>query len=429
MHWVRMLAAALAMVMTFGLATPASAQDDDAVLRDRVAQVVAVMQGTRGPGDTFETAFLAAVPAAQLRALTVQLTEQGGALTGFADFKREHPLAATFTLRFAKGTAMARVDLSPRKPNLVSGFRIFALALADDSLAAVDRDFAALSGKAGYAIHRLSNGAPKLMYERQGRTAFAVGSSFKLYVLAVLARQVQDGTRRWSDVVPVAGKSFPGGTAYTLPVGAPVTLHTLASLMISISDNTATDMLVRLVGQQALAREVRAAGHANPEALSPMLTTAQAFALKLSGAATVDAYVHAPLKERQRLLAALPVSNITQADVNRLGQAPSAIETAEWFASPSDLAGIMDDLRQLGSKDALDILAINPALDSAAAEAWSYAGYKGGSEPGVISMTWLLRDRAGLWFTVSGSWNDRDAPIDESRFVSLMQRLVKLSAD
>ena len=48
------------------------------------------------------------------------------------------------------------------------------------------------------------------------------------------------------------------------PKGAPVTLHTLATLMISISDNTATDQLIAIVGRDAIAEELRASGHAEP---------------------------------------------------------------------------------------------------------------------------------------------------------------------
>ena len=40
--------------------------------------------------------------------------------------------------------------------------------------------------------------------------------------------------------------SLPSGITQSWPAGSPVTLQTLATLMISISDNTATDTLVTL---------------------------------------------------------------------------------------------------------------------------------------------------------------------------------------
>lgn len=400
------------------------------VLETRAGEVVAVLKGERPAADVFDTAFLAAVPPDKLREIAAQMVAQGGPLQGYEGFAADGAGAATFTLRFANATAPSRLELGPTPPGKVAGFRIFGLTPGGDSLERIDADFAALPGKAGFAIHRLGSGAPVLVHGRAAASPFAIGSAFKLYVLAALARQVQEGKRRWSDVVPVSGKSFQGGTVHSLPDGAPITLHTLASLMISISDNSATDMLVRLVGQQALAREVALSGHVRPEAMAPMLTTAQLFALKLEGQAAAQAYAHAAPAERVRQLAALDVSRLSEARPGEVfGHGPVAIEQVEWFASPTDLAGIMDDLRRLGSKEALDILAINPAMDEVTARAWSYVGYKGGSEDGVISMTWLLRDKAGAWSVASGSWNDPERPIEAGRFELLMLRLAKFAGE
>lgn len=427
MIWLRtLLALALALVGP-AIAAPAQAQDDDALLKTRIEEVVAVLQGSRDAAQTFDARFLAAVPPDQLRALAAKLIAQGGAVEGYGDFRREQPNSATFTLRFAKATAPARIELDPAAPGLVSGFRIFGLTPGGDSLAKLDTAFAALPGKAGFALYRLGDGPPALVQGREQDTAFAIGSTFKLYVLATLARQVQAGQRRWSDVVPVSGKSFPSGIVHTLPEGAPVTLHTLASLMISVSDNTATDILVRLVGQEALAHEVALSGHARPDTLAPMLTTAQFFALKLAGGEAAARYAAASPAERARLLATLDLGAVADADPGRLGHVPNAIGQIEWFASPADLARAMDDLRRLANPEALAILAINPAMDAASAAGWGFVGYKGGSEAGVMSMTWLLRDKAGAWYAATGSWNDPAAALDEDRFLQLMLRLAKLA--
>lgn len=429
-HVLRLvLSLAFASYLGFGATGTAMAQDEaEALLRSRIGEVVAIVQGKGDPAQTFDARFLAAVPPDKLRALADQLVAQGGPITGTADFKREQQGSASFTLNLAKGTAPARIELNPAAPGLVSGLRIFGFTPDGDSLDKLDREFAALPGKAGFAIYRLTQGGPRPTGGRAVDTPFAIGSTFKLYVLAALARQMKDGKRHWNDVVPVSGKSFPGGTVHTLPDGAPVTVHTLASLMIAVSDNTATDILVRLVGQEDLAREVKLAGHARPEALAPMLTTAQLFALKRSGAQTAAAYAAATTAQREGMLAALDLSAISSADPGEVfGHGPVAIDMVEWFASPADLAGVMDDLRRLDSAEAFAILAINPAMDEATARGWQRVGYKGGSEDGVISMTWLLQDKDGAWSAVTGSWNDAGAPMDTSRFEMLMQRLVKLA--
>ena len=72
------------------------------------------------------------------------------------------------------------------------------------------------------------------------------------------------------------------------------------------------------------------------------------------------------------------------------------------------------------------ILAINPGIGAGLAKRFAYVGYKGGSEPGVISMTALLRDSAGKARVVSASWNNPAAAVDELAFVALVSRAVEL---
>lgn len=49
-------------------------------------------------------------------------------------------------------------------------------------------------------------------------------------------------------------KSLPGGILQNWPKGAPLTLHTLAGLMISQSDNTAADTLLEILGRDVVCR-------------------------------------------------------------------------------------------------------------------------------------------------------------------------------
>ena len=65
---------------------------------------------------------------------------------------------------------------------------------------------------------------------------------------------------------------------------------------------------------------------------------------------------------------------------------------------------------------------------SSVSGAYAYVGYKGGSEAGVMNMTYLLRTRDGRAYAVTGSWNDPAAALMEGRFSSLMARLVQLIA-
>ena len=79
----------------------------------------------------------------------------------------------------------------------------------------------------------------------------AVGSAFKLGILAELLAQTKTGSAPVVGGHDLAGfdKALPSGFLQTWPEASPLTLQTLATLMISQSDNTATNVLLRLVGR------------------------------------------------------------------------------------------------------------------------------------------------------------------------------------
>src|SRR5690606_10696600 len=95
-----------------------------------------------------------------------------------------------------------------------------------------------------------------------------------------LARAVEAGERRWSDVIPLARKSFSGRLA-AYPVNAPMTHHSLAAAMIAESDNSAADTLLLALGRGKVDALLLRTGHASTDAALPLLTTAEAFALKM----------------------------------------------------------------------------------------------------------------------------------------------------
>ena len=49
---------------------------------------------------------------------------------------------------------------------------------------------------------------------------------------------------------------------------------------------------------------------------------------------------------------------------------------------------------------------------------------KGGGEPGVLDMTWLLGRKDGAWFAVSASWNDETQTVDTTELATLLQGLI-----
>ncbi len=79
-----------------------------------------------------------------------------------------------------------------------------------------------------------------------------MGSTFKLATLAALRAQVDTKQRSWRDVVELSwrARSLPPASSRTCLDGLRSPALRRAALMISRSDNTATDTLIRLVAGQ-----------------------------------------------------------------------------------------------------------------------------------------------------------------------------------
>ena len=74
-------------------------------------------------------------------------------------------------------------------------------------------------------------------------------------------------------------------------------------------------------------------------------------------------------------------------------------------------------------------MAINPGIGQDAARKWDYLGYKGGSEPGVLSYNFLLRSKTGKEYAVSVNWNNEEQSLQESELLALTTRLINLLAE
>lgn len=284
-----------------------------------------------------------------------------------------------------------------------------------------------LPGEVSLAAARLEDGGPANFLTQKAERPLAIGSVFKLFLLAELVRQVKAGERRWGDVVPLGALSLPSGLLQDWPKGSPITLHSLAALMISRSDNSAADTLLTVLGRDRIETLLPELGVAAPALDRPFLATREAFVLKYGEPDLLRRWTAADEAGRRALLdGELAAVEAAGLDGKRFTGRPTAIGEAEWFASPADLVRALDWLRRSGDRVALDLLAINPGVDRGLAGDFAYVGYKGGSEPGVVSMSFLLRSREGRWLAVSATWNNPDAPLDEAKFIALMSRLVGL---
>ena len=70
-------------------------------------------------------------------------------------------------------------------------------------------------------------------------------------------------------------------------------------------------------------------------------------------------------------------------------------------------------------------LRINPGIPFNN-ETWKSVAFKGGSEPGVMNLTFLLERKDSRWFALSVTWNDSDKPLAEDRLIELAQKGVAI---
>ena len=410
------------------MAYPAMAQEqtaENSPLDARAADVVGLIKGEGDAASVFSDAFLAQVSAEKFAEISQQLTAQLGPIVGVESVEPTGAYKAQITLRFESALAAGPMTLSATEPYKIEGLLLNDIRPVATGKDSVSTDMDALPGSKAAWFGPL-DGDPIFTYGDASQP-FALGSTFKLYVLAALARAVDEGRLSWDDVVTLDAKSFPSGIMQSWPDGSPVTLHTAATLMISISDNTATDLVLHTVGRDAVEAEMRASGNAHLAKTLPFLSTREMFVIKASDLG--ETYAAASEAERRAMLASLDLDSI---DEDRFLETftsgtPVLIEDIEWFASMADERALMRVLAALPDDTARRIMTVNPVFDEKETANWEYVGYKGGSEPGVLNMSWLLRDHAGRWYMLAISQMDPASEVDTSTLLLMAKRILALA--
>jgi hypothetical protein len=309
-----------------------------------------------------------------------------------------------FVLTFERGTVPTHLEVNPQ--GQITGLLFETPQLAALPLDQLLAEFAALPGQ----VHLLATRNGEIVAAANADQPLAVGSTFKLSILQVLKSQIEAGTHRWDEVVALQDnlKSLPSGFLQTWPAGSPITLETLATLMISQSDNTATDHLLSLVGRE------------NVEAISdrnrPFLSTREAFVLKDPTNQSILSRWRRSSEKSTFLsaLAALPLP-----DASLFNGGSQALDV-EWFYTAHELCSAMEAIADL------PLMSVNPGLVNSAD--WDKVAFKGGSEPGVENFTtFLINDDESSVQTqlcVTATWN-HESGIDEIKFSTLYRSLIE----
>jgi hypothetical protein len=132
------------------------------------------------------------------------------------------------------------------------------------------------------------------------------------------------------------------------------------------------------------------------------------------------AYVAADVVHKRKLLDGFEQRDLSAAPLTENGWAkPRMIDSIEWFSSPTDLCKLMVALKAQADAPKTApvgaILSMNPGLPDEKG-AYKYIAFKGGSEPGVMNMTWLMQRKSDdKWVFLTVGFNDASNPIDEGK--------------
>ncbi len=427
------LFAALIAISALGVPSLAKAEQMATVSTEydhRASELLDILKGSQQEESFFASSFLDAIPLPQVRALIAQLQTQYGEPLKIARIIPATAQDGTVEIAYTKATLAMRMVLDSSAPYPVIGLQVTGANMTDDSIDKVKQELEKLPGTVGLEIAEIGADQTSIITSLNADRQFAIGSTFKLYVLAALSSKIANSDRDWDDVVPIYRKSLPSGILQDWPIGTPMTLQALATLMISVSDNTATDILMTELGSKILDEIVHKSGHSVPDKMLPMLSTIEFFDLKMPNNADVRAlYIDASDDVQRDLLSRYNIGlDAKSIDIGNLANQPQHIETVEWFAAPSDLTGLLRIINNIEDPVVENILKINPLIPPGDALRWKYIGGKGGSEPGVISFAFLTRSKSGKAYAVSGSWNNSVAPVDNDKFTLIMNRLLNLIA-
>jgi beta-lactamase class A len=175
-----------------------------------------------------------------------------------------------------------------------------------------------VDGVVGYSIVDLTNG------ERIGHlesATFPTASAIKLAIVYELFKQSEEGTVRLEETMTLDRRQAVGGTGVLVEMGTPtLSIRDYAVLMVTLSDNTATNVLIDRLGMERIATRLNGLGLNGTKLRRHMMDTA--------AARRGDENVSTP-DELVRLLQAMYGSTSAQAKTAGHYQMNAAIELLE----------------------------------------------------------------------------------------------------
>jgi Beta-lactamase enzyme family len=353
-----------------------------------------VLVGPTLKAEWFAESFLIGIPLTKVAQVLASVQ------TEFGPYQSIQPFGENFHAIYERGKQLVKIKLNDLGQINYLLLKPVAVALAPEEAIEILKSF---PGQTNLLI--LEEDRPIASYNSD--LPLAVASSFKLAVLTALQEKIENGDLSWNDVIELRpeDKSF-GGFLVNWFDGAVLTVESLAALMISVSENTATDTLMHLLGREAIIPyESRN---------KPLLTTREAFVLKSPiNEDLLQRYRNGNLSDR--LVVLDEVALAPPPDPKLFTNTPTALDV-EFFYTPQELCDLMSKVADL------PLMIINPGISGS--KSWERVAFKGGSEPGVLNVTLLLKSKEGKTYRVSATWNNASAALDEAVFIDLINRVV-----
>jgi beta-lactamase class A len=212
---------------------------------------------------------------------------------------------------------------------------------------ALIRDAERAGGMVGVAIH----GAEGELFSHHGDRRFRAASTIKVPIMIEAYREIEGGTLTLDDEYSLRDEDrIPGsGVLSHLHAGLELTLADLLYLMIAVSDNTATNLILDRVGLEAVNTTMqslgmrnsvlgrRILGHLPKEGDPENWATPRDFALAMHAIVSGDAAVP---ESCTRMLETLE----QQGEIRRISRFLPGGGDIRWGTKPGDLPGVVNDV-------------------------------------------------------------------------------------
>ena len=279
----------------------------------------------------------------ELRRSIAGATSRRGALRAFATGLAASPFALMKSGEAEAGVSTLAGMIPPRSKGgtPVDGNLDWA------SVEALTRDAESTGGVVGVAIHN----ATRELFSRHGDRRFRAVSTIKVPIMIEAYRQIEQGALSLDDRHELRDEDrIPGsGVLGHLHAGLDLTLADLLYLMIAVSDNSATNLIIDRVGLDAVNATMaslgmhdsilgrRILGHLPKEGDPENWATPRDFSRAIQTIVNDEA---AEPESCARMLETLE----QQGEVRRISRFLPAVPGIRWGTKPGDLPGVVNDV-------------------------------------------------------------------------------------